>query len=121
MRIPKRILERRRSVRIQEILPFTIGHRGFEMEAVTVNISTSGALCLVEKDIPMMTKLDIVLSVPVQRGVSLKRTRVRIKGVIVRKEKDEASDKFFVAIFFSSIRPKDQVLLKKFIERRLKK
>ena len=116
MKTPKRILERRKSVRVNEALPFRIGHKGFELEAVTVNIGTSGAMCLVDRDIPMMTQLDILLSVPAAGAKGRGSSEMSIKGVVVRKEKDLAREKFYIAIFFSKIFPKDQKLLKKFID-----
>ena len=93
MRTPKAILERRRSVRIQEALPFRIGSEGYDFQAVTINISRHGALCLVDKDIALMTKLAIAL--PIANKV------IRLEGVVVRKEKDPKSGKYYTAIFFS--------------------
>ena len=113
MKLPKSIEDRRRSIRIEESLPFKIGHEGYEIEATTVNISSTGVMCLVEKDIPMMTQ--------VQFGLSLNDKILKAKGVIVRKERDPESGKFFVAIFFSDIKEKALEALITFIHDRLRK
>jgi c-di-GMP-binding flagellar brake protein YcgR len=105
-------MDRRRSIRIAEELPFKIGHDRYEAEAVTVNISGHGALCLVTRDIPLMTQLKVGLKLPRTRALSM-------KGVVVRKEKDALSGKYFVAVYFSDIRPADRRVLEKYIEGRL--
>lgn len=112
MKIPKPILERRRSIRIDESLPFKIGHEGYEIQVRTLNISSHGALCAVERDMPLMTQLKVALS--------LNGHALRLKGVVVRKEKDPASHKFHIAVFFPDISPKDRTLIKEYIEARLK-
>jgi c-di-GMP-binding flagellar brake protein YcgR len=112
MKTPKR----RRSVRVHETLPFKIGHADYEAVAKTVNISLHGALCLVDKNIPLMTQLAVALTLPGGRG---KRSKVlRMKGVVVRREKDPALERFFVAIYFSHIKAEDQEALRRFIDSR---
>ena len=118
-RIPKPIFERRRWVRIDETLPFKIGHRGYDIQAKTLNISMHGVMCLVDKDIPIMTQLEIALALPAS-GRSKKEQKVKAKGVVVRKEKDAASGKFFIAIYFLDISPKTRGILNKFIESRIR-
>ena len=114
---PKRIQERRRSVRIIETLPFQIGHQGFEIETRTLNLSVHGAMCVVAREIPMMTQLGVVLILPA--GRASRHKKVRIRGVVVRKEKDPASGKFFLAIYFADMKPEDRKTLEKFIQSRL--
>lgn len=108
--------ERRRSVRINETLPFVIGHEGFEVEAVTVNLSTLGAMCRVAREIPMMTQLAVALSLPGDNGHRSKK--VRMKGVVVRKDRDALTGTFLLAIYFSDIKPEDREILEEFIKRR---
>ena len=118
MKTPKQVLDRRRSIRIDEKLPFTIGHEGYEAEAVTVNISSVGALCIVDKDIPLMTQLRVALSLPALKGISRKKTLL-MKGVVVRKDKDTARPRYFIGIYFSDIKPADREFLELFIQGRL--
>ena len=117
MKTPKPILERRRSVRLHEALPFKIGHGDYETTANTVNISAHGALCLVDRNIPLMTQLAVAITLPVKG--SKKGKTLRIKGVVVRREKDPEFERYFLGIYFSSITSKDQETLRKFIEGRL--
>lgn len=118
MKTPKPILERRRSVRVYESLPFKIGHAEYETQAETINISAHGALCVVDKNIPLMTQLAVALTLP-GAGSSKRAKTVRIKGVVVRREKDADSERYFLAIFFSEIKPQDQEILHRFIDSRL--
>ena len=118
MKTPKPVLERRRSVRVPEELPFRIGHDDYETLAKTLNISVHGALCLVDKSIPLMTQLAVALTLPPSKGI--KRGRLlRMKGVVVRRDKDISSDQHFLAIYFSEIKSEDREALRRFIESRL--
>ena len=121
MKIPKPLMERRRSVRIAEGLPFTIGHRDYESELVmAVNISAHGVLCLVERGFPLMTQLKVTLSLPDAHKKGLRSPQViSMKGVVVRKEKITSGKNYLLAIYFSDIKPRDQHFLEKFIEGRL--
>ncbi|MCG3175979.1 MAG: hypothetical protein MOGMAGMI_00917 [Candidatus Omnitrophica bacterium] len=116
MDIPRRILERRKAVRIPEMLPFRIGHEGYEIEATTLNISAAGALCRVDREIALMTQLDIALSLP--SGSSGRSRTFRARGVVVRREKDTVPDKYLIAIYFSDVKPSDLSLLQEYIARR---
>lgn len=118
MKIPKPVMERRRSIRIAEKLPFSIGRQGYEAEAVTMNISSTGVLCLVDKDFPLMTQFKLALTLP-GNGRASKAKVISMKGVLVRKDKDPSSGKHLFAIYFSDIKPADRLFLQKYIESRL--
>lgn len=119
MDIPKRIHERRQSLRIQETFLFTIGHDGYDIEARAVNIGLHGVMCIVDREIPLMTQLKIALTLPKYgKNKPIEKT-LRVKGVVVRRERDDASGKFLVAIFFSDLKHEDTATLKEFIEHRL--
>jgi c-di-GMP-binding flagellar brake protein YcgR len=111
MKQPKPNPERRRSARIQEAVVFQIGHHDYDTEALSINISRHGALCLVEKDIPVMTQLDIAFC--------LNKKQVKVKGVVVRKDKDDNTGKFSIAIYFSEIGKSAQKTLDSFFDQRL--
>ncbi len=123
MRVPKPILERRRSIRLEAALPFKIGAQGYEQEAATLNISAHGAMCLIEKDVPLMTKLSmaVTVSLPQTKSSSFSKRNIHVTGVVVRKEKDEATGQFRVAIFFSEISALDQEALNQYLQSRLQK
>lgn len=115
MRTPKPILDRRRSIRIEDNLPFTIGHEESRIVVRTMNVSSHGALCRVNRDIPVMTQLEIGLSVPAAKA----SRSIRLQGVVVRKEKVPHTGDYLVAIYFSQVKPKDQKILDDYIRRRL--
>jgi hypothetical protein len=83
MEIPKPIRERRRSIRIEEALPFKIGHKGYQIEAVTLNISYHGVMCVLDNDIKMMTQLDVALTLP-RASKTGRASTIKANGVIVR-------------------------------------
>ncbi len=119
MKTPKPILDRRRSIRVSEQLPFKIGHENYEIEVKTINVSEHGALCLVDKNVPLMTQLAVAIALPPENKKSKKGKIVRMKAVVVRREKDVASDRYFLALFFSSISPEDKETFNKFLQSRL--
>ena len=118
MKIPKPVMERRRSVRLAEKLPFKIGRQDYEAQAVTLNISAHGVLCLLDKEFPLMTQFKLALTLPGSRGAG-KGKVISMKGVVVRKDKDSLSGQFLHAIYFSDIKPADRLSLEKYIESRL--
>ena len=118
MKTPKPVMERRRSVRIAEKLPFKIGREGYETEAVTVNISAHGVLCLVEKEFPVMTQFKLALTLPAA-GRGERSKTLSMKGVVVRKDKGGKVSQFLLAIYFSDIKPLDRLFLQKYIESRV--
>ena len=120
MDIPKNFSDRRCSVRVTEELPFVIGHQGYEIQATSINISNNGVMCMVGRDIPVMTQLDIAFSLPVVVNFSSKEKLIKAKGVVVRKEEANISEKYCIAVYFSEVKPKDQKILNEFIEYCLK-
>ena len=118
MKIPKPVMERRRSVRLAEKLPFKIGRQGYEARAVTLNISAHGALCLLDTEFSLMTQFKLALTLP-GRGGGARSKVIFMKGVVVRKDKDALSGRFLHAIYFSDIKPADRLSLEKYIESRL--
>ena len=121
MKTPKPILERRRSIRLAEALPFRIGHKDYEAEVRTQNISEHGALCIIDRNIPLMTQLAVALTLPVEGKAKAKGKGkvLRMKGVVVRREKDPSSENYLLAIYFSEIKEPDRRALKRFIDSRL--
>ncbi len=121
MKIPRPILERRRAVRIEHNLIFKIGHKNYDVKATTVNLSSHGVRCLVDKDIPLMSQLDITFFLPFRTEPKANPRAIHARGVIVRKQKDSAKGHFTIAIFFTQISENSQRTLNKFIENHLKK
>ena len=76
-------------------------------------------MCVVDRDIPLMSQLDIGLLLPAQKTGAKPKT-LRIKGVVVRKENDARTGRFLIAVYFSGISAADQKRLEQFIARYLK-
>ena len=121
MNIPNRILERRRSARIAESFLFKIAHQGYDIQAVTVNVSSHGVMGIVETNIPVMSQIKVALQLPAktQKGGAKVKT-IQVKGVVVRKDRDVRTGRYLVAIYFSEMKPADQKCLERFIDRYLK-
>lgn len=104
--------ERRTAERFSKQLTFRIDQKGFDISAETVNISKNGALCEVQSNMPLMTTLDVDLFLPTSTA---KSKEIRLKGVLVRKEKNHKNGHYFVAIYFSEIAPGDQKTLEEYL------
>lgn len=96
-------IERRAYPRLNKNLPLKIKLDQFELATQTQNISCSGIYCKVKQQIPLMTKLKIMLFLPIK----LKNNKETIKeiscqGVIVRIEPD-TNGAYNTAIFFNQI------------------
>ncbi len=92
--------ERRVSARLVDSLSFNIGYEGYDLSAQIINISTSGLLCRLSREVPAMSKIDMALMLP-SRLPSGHADAVKISGVVVRNEQDERG--FRTAIFFLEI------------------
>ncbi len=67
----------------------------------------------------MMTQLKIALALPSNGASPRAKKALRLKGVVVRKEKHPATGRYLIAVFFSDIGPADLKTLESFIQHRL--
>lgn len=86
----------------------------------SLNISASGVYCKVDKEIPMLSRVKIILMLPVE-GVSprTKMKRIETEGVVVREHpviEDGKIVHFDVAVFFDNLSVKDRENIKEYIE-----
>jgi hypothetical protein len=82
----------------------------FDAEGVTLNLSTHGVLCQVDKPIPEMTELKLLLRLPHDYAECL--------GTVVRLQKcADADNKYNIAIYFNEITPADKKKIADFIGR----
>lgn len=104
--------ERRRSPRTVSSLPLKISKSGLDVITETRNISCSGVYCRTNKPLPMMSKVDITLLLPLCFGHKVNTKKIRCNGVIVRtepiivQELDSACQN--IAIFFTDLSKKDK-------------
>lgn len=113
--------ERRRCPRISKRLPFRVNAKSFDLATETINISCSGAYCQVDKYIEPMTKVGIVLSLPINRNDNkVTNSRLKCEGVVVRTEESRLMEgKFNIAVFFNNIKKIDLDKISRYITNHL--
>ena len=115
------VQERRRYPRIIKSLPIKLAGGEYDIVTDTKNISANGAFCAIGKPLPVMTKLDIVLLIPLKKNKSKAVRKINCTGVIVRGEntKDNGKFPYSVGIYFSEIKPRDRKVLLAYIDSHL--
>ena len=114
--------ERRREPRIHdEGVSLKLQSDGFDSITHTLNISASGLYCKVDKEIPIMTRLKLMLMLPdiTKPGKPVKS--IEIDGVVVRAHPviiDGKTKHYDVAVFFDFIPPKSKEMINNYIARR---
>ncbi|MDP1853743.1 MAG: PilZ domain-containing protein [Candidatus Omnitrophota bacterium] len=108
--------ERRRSIRVESILPLRLKTPDFDIVTSTRNISSVGAYCQTDKYVAPMTKLDItlILNHGYAQGSNVTGTKVKCRGVVVRTEQNE--NKYNLAVFFNDISESEKEKINKFIK-----
>ncbi|MCM8799903.1 MAG: PilZ domain-containing protein [Candidatus Omnitrophica bacterium] len=109
--------ERRRYPRIEKKLPLKISSDEYDIITQTKNISCIGAYCSVNRSIPVLTKLSIILLLP---SASKRHPNIKIKckGVVVRTERDPSGN-FNIAIFFNEISKNQKDKISKYVNQHL--
>ncbi len=119
----ERKVERRRYPRIKDDkISIKLSGDGFSAITQSLDVSASGVYCKVAERLPLMTIVQIVLSLP-GRTFSSKSTNMKIDGVVVREhpvKKDGKIVHYDVAIFFNMLLPKERRKLAAYIESRTK-
>jgi hypothetical protein len=89
-------IERRRHPRSPKRLNFKLKAQDFDVVAETKDLSCIGALCQVNKPIPEMTHLKMILELPGKYA--------ECEGTVVRVEKNSPSEDIYnIAIYFNEI------------------
>ncbi|MCF7887353.1 MAG: PilZ domain-containing protein [Candidatus Omnitrophica bacterium] len=112
--------ERRKYPRLEKNLPIKLKQtpdKDFDIATETTNISASGAYCAITKSIKPMTKLKLILLIPIHKSKVKKIRKINCQGVVVRKEKNESNKKFpyRIGIFFNKIDNQDRKFLRSYI------
>ena len=114
-------IERRTHPRAEGNLPLKICQEGLDVITETRNISCSGVYCRVNKPMPVMSKIGIILLLPIKVNGRKKVVTKKIKcnGVVVRSEpiiEPEAKQAMHnVAIFFSDLCKKDRDIIARYV------
>ena len=112
-------VERRESVRIPAKLAMEISIGGGDAARVrSLNVSANGVYFSSSKYIPVLTKLDITLDLPLGEAESAKGESVVCRGVVVRtvpEEERPGQDQYEIACYFTSIDESDKETLESYI------
>ncbi|MFH1854229.1 MAG: PilZ domain-containing protein [Candidatus Omnitrophota bacterium] len=113
------IQERRKHLRAKKHLPLKIADKAFDVITETVDISPAGIYCRITRLLPVMSKVEVIMLVPV-KGNGKHTKKIRAKGVVVRTEpvilKDADKAHYNVAIFFTDMSKRDQQAVEAYID-----
>lgn len=112
--------DRRKHPRVSENIPCRVSIGAQTLSAQTKNLSCGGALCVLGQQIPVMTRLDLVLDLPLVPGLgAFPQQAVHCSGVVVRQDRMplEEVPLFLTAIYFSDLAETDRRLIGEFILR----
>jgi len=98
--------ERRKSPRIDKILPIKLSDTELDILTETKNISTTGAYCSVDKPLELMTKLRVVILIPFIKNKAKVIKKINCCGVVVRRELVDDTSKYpyRIAIYFTDLK-----------------
>jgi hypothetical protein len=113
--------ERRKFPRVKdECLSLKLRLDDFDSITHTMNISSSGVYCKLDKELPLMSRVKLMLMIPdpVKEGI-LKD--LEVNGVVVRQHPvtiDGVIKHYDVAIFFEDLSEKDKGVIAGYIKRK---
>ena len=115
--------ERRTAQRIKDeelLLKIIVG--GFDTSTHTINISSSGLYCKVDKELPLMSRVKLMLMIPDSAKNAKEAKGVEVEGVVVRTHPviiDGVTKHYDVAIFFdTALEPRAKELIASYIARK---
>lgn len=113
--------ERRKHPRIQKIISLKVKAGTYDLTAETRNISLSGIYCQADRNIELMTKVGVMLLLPLTHTNGKTITKqVHCKGVVVRAEKaKESNGKFDIAVFFNDMKKTEENAIRQYIANHL--
>ncbi|MFH1305279.1 MAG: PilZ domain-containing protein [Candidatus Omnitrophota bacterium] len=92
---------------------------GFNTITQSLDVSASGIYCKVSRHMPVMTRVQVVLSIPGKTRAA-SSMRMNVDGIVVREhpvKKDGEVQYYDVAIFFNTLLPKERKQLMQYIDR----
>lgn len=114
--------ERRRAPRIHdEELSLQLHAGSVDAVAHTLNISASGLYCKVDREMPLMSRVNLMLMIPDTSGGARLARNVEVEGVVVRAHPviiDGTVRHYDIAIFFDNLSPKARELITGYIARK---
>lgn len=112
--------ERRKHPRVNASLPIKFSSDDFDIVTQTKNISACGTYCYISRPIELMTKLDVLLLIPIKGKKNNTVKKVVCTGIVVRVAPPESQDKDkslkAIAIYFSEITPSNKKIILSYID-----
>ena len=104
--------ERRRYPRIDRTLRIRVARDGEPVATETVNVSCGGALCWLNRPLPVMTKVAVALALP--------KRLVHCTGVVVRSQlvpppASRGRGRYRLALFFTDVSREDHRAIAEFV------
>ena len=94
---------------------------GFDSITHTLNISTSGVYCKVDKELPLMSRVKLMLMVPDASKESSGMANLEVSGIVVRQHPviiDGAIKHYDMAIFFEDLSGRDKEIISAYINKK---
>lgn len=116
--------EKRQCPRVVKVLPIKLSDNDFDILTETTNISASGTYFPLGKPLELMTKLKVVLLVPITtRNKTKTIQKITCSGVIVRCEiaGEDTKYPYRAAMYFSDLTDRDRKTLRLFVNPFLKR
>ena len=115
------VKDRRRDPRVTVWSPVSISTEDGPIEAQLRNLSLAGVGCTSRQDLAEMTKVAVVLELPVDPANAEDRLRMDLQGVVVRcrpLRRGAARRKYELAIYFPELSEEQREQLTTFIQKR---
>lgn len=105
--------EKRKFPRIGKAVPLKLSGLEDDILTETRNVSGSGAYCAINKPVAEMTKLDIVMLVPIRKNKIKGIKKINCKGVVVRNQfmPDDQKRPYHIGIYFNEMKDSDRQIL----------
>jgi c-di-GMP-binding flagellar brake protein YcgR len=115
--------ERRRFPRVKdENISIKLSGEGFDTITQSLDVSASGIYCKVTKHIPLMSRVQLMLTLPGKDSAS-DTTTMDVEGIVVREHpviKNGRVHHYDLAIFFDSLLPRHRRKLIQYINQKAK-
>jgi hypothetical protein len=114
--------ERRKFPRIKdEGLSLKLNIGDFDTVTHTLNLSASGIYCKIDKEIPLMSRVKLVLMIPEPAKEAKTVKNLEVEGVVVREHPviiDGQTRHYDVAIFFDNLSSKESEIITDYISKK---
>ncbi|MFC1703396.1 PilZ domain-containing protein [Candidatus Omnitrophota bacterium] len=108
--------ERRSHPRLEKDIPLKLRFGEFDIVTKTKNISCAGVYCSVDRYLEPLTKLKILLLLPLSKEKKVITKKVQCNGVVVRAEGPFPNPHHYdIAIFFNDIEKKESKKIADFV------